>query len=61
MFAKITENKPQLPGKNFGENSLHGKKHHSLLGMDARVIGNETTIGLSYKGTAGERRGMIKP
>ena len=56
MFAKITENKPSKPGKNFGENSLHGKSHHHDLGIDKRVIGNETTIGLSFLGTTGERR-----
>ena len=61
MFAKITENKPELPGKNFGPNSLHGKNHHHDLGCGKREIGNETTIGLSFLGTAGERRSMIKP
>ena len=61
MFAKITENKPELPGKNFGPNSLHGKSHDHDLGCDERKIGNETTIGLSFVGTKGERRDMIKP
>ena len=57
MFAKITENKPSRPGKNFNDVSLHGKSHHHDLGIDKRVIGNETTIGMHFLGTPGERRG----